>query len=327
MTHNVLNVIFDALCRPFRVRFEQALEPLPPVVVLYRLASLLDFYATVMRTQLGEDAAFPDMLLECNTVAMYAFFSSWKSKMDEFKASGTRPTDELSPPVAVAQSMMRLGEIMSTLDTSLMEDDARDSQIHAVVEVILTPLLQLCQAMAARALPPLEQRIFLANCVDALRAPLTPYAFAAPRVEQLVQLADAHVDAYTELAIAAVLRRCGLVERLRRLRERESDVPLSCVPGMDLESLSISMKNFYSMVFGGGMLTDVDPLSPPKAALIQNLRMRNHARAAVADAVAAAHDELYYAVLDPRNEYGADAPAAVGLRSPDKVALILKGRL
>jgi len=326
ISNKVLNTIFDALCRPFRVRFEQALEPLPPVVTLYKLASLLEFYASTMRGLLGENSAFPDMLLECNTVAMYAFFSSWKLKMDEFKSSGARVHDDLSPPLAVQQSMARLSEIMNTLDTSLAPAEARESQINAVVEVILLPLQKLCVAMASRSLPAIDQSIFLCNCVDALRSPLASYAFAANRFQKLTQEADSYIESYTELAAMAVLRRCGLVDRLKRLEACAEDTPLSCIPGMDLESLSISMKNFYSMVFGSGAVS-LDVLSPPKVNLIQNIRMRNRAKSVVADLVAQAHESLYHAILDPKNEYGPDAAMAIGLRSPEKVTLILRGQV
>ncbi|KAA8496429.1 Conserved oligomeric Golgi complex subunit 6 [Porphyridium purpureum] len=322
----VLNTTFDALCRPFRVRYEQALEPLPPVVTLYKLASLLEFYANMMRSLLGENAAFPDMLLECNTVAMYAFFSTWKSKMDEFRNSGVRVADDLSPPMAVLQSMSRLAEIMNTLESSLAPAEERESQIHAVVEVILIPLEMMCQQMSKKSLPPIEQNIFLANCLDALRQPLQPHAFAAARVEKLIEQADEYIDAYTQLATAAILRRCGLVDRLRQLSSRAEDVPLACVPGMDLESLSISMKNFYSLVFGGGAV-GLMALAPPKVNLVQNVRMRNRAKVSVAELLSEAHAALYNAVIDPKNEYGPDAAAAVGLRTPDMVSLVLQGQV
>ena len=339
----VLNTVFDALCRPFRIRFEQALEQTLPVVVLYRLASLLEFYANTMSQLLGKDAALPEMLMECNSIAMYGFFSAWKSKMESFRVAGVVPSEDLTPPAAVNQSMTRLDEIMATLDVSLTPEDARQGQISAVLEVILNPLQSLCEGMSSAAVSPVEQHVFMANCIDSMRMPLVPYSFASARVEQLTAMADMHIDNYILLSSVIVLRRCGLAERARILAEAKEasdvplatgesspaeklmkeNVPLSKVAGMDVEALSISVKNFYAMLFGGVTVGSSEALQPPHVAKITNVRARNRARAAVAEALARTHTEIYNAVKNPANEYGPDAVAAVGLRDPEKVELIL----
>lgn len=323
----VLNTVFDALCRPFRIRFEQALENPQPVVVLYRVASLLEFYARTMQKLLGAEATLPEMLMECNTLAMYAFFSTWKGKMDAFRSSGAGPGESLLPPQAVHQSMTRLDEIMATLDASMVPEDARSAHIAAVLEVILTPLVSLCERMSSASLPPVEQRVFLANCFDSMRAPLAAYAFAAERVQTLAASSDAAIDEYISLTTTIVLRRCGLADRARILHEHQAKAgekpPLSRVPGLDAEALSIAVKNFYAMLFGGSVLGSIDALQPPAVAKIANVRSRHRAQTAVARNVARAHAELHAAVLEPENDYGADAAAAVGLRDPAKIELIL----
>lgn len=335
----VLNTVFDALCRPFRIRFEQALEQQLPVVVLYKLASLLEFYANTMSQLLGPAAALPEMLMECNSIAMYGFFSAWKSKMESFRLSGVGPSEDLTPPAAVNQSMTRLDEIMATLDASLTPEDARQGQITAVLEVILNPLLALCQSMSSKSLSPVEQSVFLANCIESMRIPLVAYSFASARVQQLTAASDSNIDEYINLASTIVLRRCGLADRVRILKEHAADVekskshdddgsrkrvkPLSSVPGMDAEALSISIKNFYAMLFGGTMVGSLEALQPPAVSKIINVRARNRAKTAVAESLAKAHRDIYDAVLNPDNRYGPDAVAAVGLRDPQKVELIL----
>jgi conserved oligomeric Golgi complex subunit 6 len=358
----VLNNVFDALCRPFRIRFEQALEQELPVVVLYRLASLLEFYAGTMSDLLGPVAALPEMLMECNSIAMYSFFTAWKSKMESFRLSGAGPSEELTPPLAVQQSMTRLDEIMATLDGSLAPKSAQQGQIAAILEVILNPLLSLCDSMAAKAATRLEAHVFLANCIDAMRMPLAAYSFAAERVEQLALTADGHIDSYIRLASETVLRRCGLADRMRMLIEsnkarakhdsgsveedqihliasdqaeihqecgsnRIAEKPLSQRPGMDIESLSISIKNFYALLFGGSGIGAADALSPPSVDKITNARSRNRAKAVVAEMLAKAHEDITDAVMDPENLYGENAAASIGLRDTAKVTVVLTGRL
>lgn len=323
----VLNTVFDALCRPFRIRFEQALENPQPVVVLYRVASVLEFYARTMERLLGAHAALPEMLMECNTLAMYAFFSAWKAKMESFRTAGAGPAESLLPPQAVHQSMTRLDEIMATLEASMVPEDARAAHIAAVLEVIVTPLVSLCERMSSASLAPVEQRVFLANCFESMRAPLAAYAFAAGRVQRLAASADAAIDEYIALSTTLVLRRCGLADRARILHEHAArhgeKPPLSRVPGMDAEALSIAVKNFYAMLFGGSVLGSIDALQPPAVNNITNVRSRHRAQTSVARNVAQAHAELHAAVLDEANDYGADAAASVGLRDPAKIELIL----
>lgn len=361
LAQKVLNTVFDALCRPFRIRFEQALEQQLPVVVLYRLASLLDFYARTVSQLLSSAAAFPEMLLECNSVAMYAFFSAWKSKMESFRLSGLLPSEELTPPIAVHQSMTRLDEIMATLDASLTPRDARQGQIGAILEVILSPLLSLCKSMSSKSLPVLESHIFLANCIEAMRTPLSAYSIAADRVQSLTLVADEHIDEYIRLASAAVLRRCGLAERVHVLadakaarlsmtdfgvdesgsdagnhnednfdaekheKQKRAMRPLSHQPGMDVESLSIAIKNFYATLFGGSGMGAIEALSPPSVNKITNIRARSRAKESVARSIANAHADIITAVQDPSNEYQESDIAAIGFRDCEKVATVIMG--
>mmetsp|Transcript_12581 Transcript_12581/g.38487 ORF Transcript_12581/g.38487 Transcript_12581/m.38487 type:complete len:98 (-) Transcript_12581:2828-3121(-) len=58
-----------------------------------------------------------------------------------------------------------------------------------------------------------------------------------------------------------------------------------------------------------------------------NSRTRSRAKSAVADALADAHKRIYDAVKDPKNEYGEDGVAAIGLRAPENIRVILAGQL
>lgn len=323
----VLNTIFGALIRPFRVRFEQALEPTPPVVILFKLATLLEFYADLMGKLLGSDGGIVDMLMECNSITMYAFFSTWKHKMNSFKNSSQKPTENLLPPPAVNQSMVRLDEIMATVNTSLATEDARRGQIAAVLEVILTPLLSLCENIS-NFLSPLDSAMYMANCMNAMKTPLQGHSYAAERVENLNVQAEEYVAKYIQLATAEVLKRAGLYERVSYLRDSRSKAALNttsesssepnkAIPGMDVEGLSISVKNFYAMLFSGSG----ESLAAPRVEKITDIQSRNKARIAVANEIVRAHDELYAFVDDM---VGGER---VGMRDPKKVKIVLTGRV
>jgi hypothetical protein len=67
----------------------------------------------------------------------------------------------------------------------------------------------------------------------------------------------------------------------------------------------------------------MDALSPPVVTKITNIRSRNRAREAVANAVSRAHVDITTAVLDLANGYGDDAAVAIGLRDAEKVSVVL----
>ena len=322
----VLNTIFEALIRPFRVRFEQALEPTPPVVVLFKLATLLEFYANLMSKLLGGGGGLVDMLMECNSVTMYAFFSTWKDKMISFKESSHRPLENLTPPSALNQSMSRLEDIMATMDTSLASEEARRGQIVAVLEVILTPLQSLCENLSTK-LNTLEREIYMINCINAMKVPLQGYSNAASRVKQLEALVQKHLKQYVMFAARGILKQAGLYDRLQWIRDRREQLAASegnqdineqarKIHGMDIESLSISVKNFYAMLFSGSG----ESLGAPGVSKISDVRCRNEAKASVAGEIVHAHNELHDFVTKM------DKGERVGMRDPEKVKVILTGR-
>mmetsp|Transcript_2289 Transcript_2289/g.9602 ORF Transcript_2289/g.9602 Transcript_2289/m.9602 type:complete len:604 (+) Transcript_2289:90-1901(+) len=323
----VLNTIFDALCRPFRVRFEQALDPQPPVVTLYKLASLLEFYAHTMMKLLGDDSGLPNTLLECNSLAMYAFFSSWRSRLESFQSAKPVPSEDLSPPIAVRQSMSRVKEIALTLDGSLSPAEAREEQIVAILEVILNPLITLCARMAAKHLEPVEREIFMANCIDTMRVPLVSFSFAASRAESLMADADAHIDRYIELSTASVLKSFGLYEVSEAIKFAQPGIALSRVPGLDSQTLAVGLNNFYAVLFERGQKSLANPerLRPPKIERISNSRMRLRVNRAVLQALTDLYAKIYKAMHDPENEYQVDQAGVLNPWDPQKVFLVLSG--
>lgn len=252
LSSTVLHSIFDSLCRPLRTRLDALLDPPPPVVTTYRLASLIAFYATTLAVHLRPPSALVETLSAAQAATLGAFFASWRERLDAFVADTPPPSSaDLSPPPAVSATMRRLGDILATLDASLASDAERDASAAQVLDAILTPLRQLCVDAAAGArgggavggagggtgrrasdmlggtrgargrsggLSAAERCVYLANCVDAMRTPLEGYPFTAAVVASLDAEAEGYLDEYVHLASEEVLRAVGLADRVAAAR-------------------------------------------------------------------------------------------------------------
>ncbi|KAK1860277.1 hypothetical protein I4F81_002867 [Pyropia yezoensis] len=208
LSSNVLHSIFDSLCRPLRTRLDALLDPPPPVVTTYRLASLIAFYATTLAVHLRPPSALVETLSAAQAATLGAFFASWRERLDAFVADTPPPSSaDLSPPPAVSATMRRLGDILATLDASLASDAERDASAALVLDAILTPLRQIS-----------ERCVYLANCVDAMRTPLEGYPFTAAVVASLDAEAEGYLDEYVHLASEEVLRAVGLADRVAAAR-------------------------------------------------------------------------------------------------------------
>ena len=69
----VLDRILDGVCRPFKVRVEQALTANPGALVCHKLANLLAFYKRTLSDVAGPDAALTATVEECRASAKAAF--------------------------------------------------------------------------------------------------------------------------------------------------------------------------------------------------------------------------------------------------------------
>ncbi|GAB0495531.1 hypothetical protein MMPV_006833 [Pyropia vietnamensis] len=253
LSNTVLHSIIDSLCRPLRTRLDALLDPPPPVVTTYRLASLISFYATTLTVHLRPPSALVETLTAAQTATLGVFFASWRERLDAFVADTPPPSSaDLSPPPAVSATMRRLGDILATLDASLASEAERDASAAQVLDAILTPLRRICVDAAAGAhggggsagggggggrrrasdilggtrgvrgrgggVSATERCVYLANCVDAMRTPLEGYPFTSAVVASLDAEAEGYLDEYVRLASEEVLHAVGLADRVATAR-------------------------------------------------------------------------------------------------------------
>jgi len=130
----LLSSIFAAVCRPFEVRLDEVLDTHPSLVVAFKLASLLDFYARTIGMLVDPKSPLPDNLLayaiqprnsllcacecteltrlsqmrRCKNKCMRAFYDVLRNASDHLNRSPLVAPADLSAPPMLTDSMTRL---------------------------------------------------------------------------------------------------------------------------------------------------------------------------------------------------------------------------
>lgn len=315
-----LGKMFDAACRPLRARLEQLIgarvgtEDGP--LTLCRLAHLLDLYRRTTTRLVPSSALLPSTLADMRREALAAMHAQLRTAMEALSSAPPKAGADLAAPAAVLQQSARLGELLQTLDASLVPPEEREAEGAPVLAALLDPLLRVC-SLAASGLSAADMAVFLLNCLSALQAVLAPYPFAAKRAEALGAMVDAHLDTLVEEETSVVLSNAGISAKLSALHfnaRQPEPAPLSSLPGLDARATSAALRQFEAALFERGALV------LPHAERLQQIAVRGRARRGVAQLVASAYAALHAAILDPRNQY--ENAASLLRYSPEQFLLL-----
>ncbi|GLJ07686.1 hypothetical protein SUGI_0072490 [Cryptomeria japonica] len=192
------------------------------------------------------------------------------------------------------------------------------------MEAILSNTVSAPASLSVESL----RKIFLINCLSAIRQPLMGHEIAAKFVQGLGVAIEKHISILVDKEVVAILDRCGMTKKVSYIRDylektsqseivsKEEDIskPLAEVEEMSLTSVSESLKIFFGFVAGSeGSLPEFEQLQVPQ--------LRTEVGSRVARALAEAYELVYNAVLNPENGY--QEPKAMLRHSPDQIRTIL----
>lgn len=157
-------------------------------------------------------------------------------------------------------------------------------------------------------------KIFLINCLSAIQQPLIGHEVAAEYVKNLGSMIDDHLHILVDKEVDAILRRCGLLQKMHHFHSKETSLPLPEIEDTSPASLSESLKAFFGLVLGSQ-----SPL--PEFEYMQVPRLRSEACIQVARSLAEAYELIYKAIMDPENGY--PDPKSLARHPPDQIRTIL----
>lgn len=165
-------------------------------------------------------------------------------------------------------------------------------------------------------------KIFLINCLSAIQQPLLGHEVAAEYVKNLGAMIDNHMRVLVDKEVDAILRRCGLSQKMHHFQNSFNKEASNTVAGASLAemedtspaSLSECLRAFFGHILGSeSSLPEFEQMQVPK--------LRSEACIQVARSLAEAYELIYKEIMDPKNGY--PDPKSLGRHPPDQIRTIL----
>jgi hypothetical protein len=340
----VLGSAFQSVCRPFKLRVEQALANNSDGVLSYQLANLLAFYAETVEHMLpGSELAATMRVTEeqCSK----SVFETWSVQHEDLLASPPPCPSDLGISSAIETAASRLASVCDACSESLVSARQTDAEFGPVLAGAIEAPLRVCYLSGANAqLDESSLAIFLINNLSRLEASMRPYrqSFTRTRTEEVAAQIAANIETLVSAQVSHILSACGLAVQYRAMKVNEgSDSGLSTVAGCSEPEMAESLRTFYAQLFATGDDTDAGSATGSTGtggagksggggsgkifsacAKIQAPRTRESARAAIVSATLSCYSELYAAVHDKSNGYL--QPATLAPHGPEAVRMVLE---
>ncbi|KAJ8568171.1 hypothetical protein K7X08_020893 [Anisodus acutangulus] len=359
----VLDRIFEGVCRPFKVRVEQVLHSQPNLIISYKLSNTLEFYFYTISDLLGIETSLCNTLVVLKEAAQKTFLDILKSRGEKLLRYPPLVAVDLSPPPALREGVSVLLEIIQTHDSMMFPASGKKPDFDPVMSALLDPIIQMCEQAAeahkskgsihssrrnritsdpsqhrrtsvdalldGNSSAPLPQtsetpaKIFLINCLCAIQQPLLGHEVASGYVKKLGVMIDNHINALVEKEVEAILRRCGLLNKMSHFRKsleiNESGNSIARTPLAEAEdtspvSVAESLKTLFGLILGS-------ETAIPEFEQMQVPRLRSETSVQVARSLAEAYELIYRAIMDPENGY--PDPKSLARHPPDQIRTIL----
>lgn len=325
---HVLEREFECLCRPFRIRLEQALALAPGAVVLFKLSGVLSFYAQIVEDFLRPASPLPTCLVACEGLVLEALSTQLKDIVAKLSETLPVPTADLLPPVQVREIAGLLTELVESLGSSVAASrDDMAKQLSPALDILVSPLPEILGRAAAAAgkLDATSTAVFLVNSLSSVLVPLTSQSYdaivlaaAEPVAQTLQRVISDNINALVADQASRFLAECGIAKKLAVVHNFAGDKkPASTVLGLEAAGVEGAARTFEASLLntGGSFLQ-------PHVDRLLNPRYRAVLRKNVSVEVAAAYTELYTTVTAPEAGYP-DNGSRIFRYTPEQVRVLL----
>ncbi|KAL6533673.1 Golgi transport complex subunit 6 [Orobanche hederae] len=360
----VLDRIFEGVCRPFKVRVEQVLQSQPSLIISYKLTITLEFYCHTMSDLLGKETALCNTLWALKDASQKTFFGIVKTRGEKLLRYPPLVPVDLSPPLALREGVSVLLEIIETYDSMMVPLSGKKPAFEPVISALLDPIIQMCEQAAeahkskgviqssrrsrvssdpaqlrrssidgllenSSPAPSFQiretpSRIFLINCLCAIRQPLSGHDVASEYVKKLGITIESHLHGLVKKEADTILRKCGLLDKMTQFYNSSNNVtvdgesipkrPLAETEDTSPAALSECLKAFFGLVLGSeSSLPEFEQLQVPS--------LRSEACIQLARSLAEVYEVIYKGIMDPNNGY--PDPRSLARHPPDQIRTIL----
>eukprot|EP01006_Ploeotia_vitrea_P014162 TRINITY_DN37826_c0_g1_i1.p1 TRINITY_DN37826_c0_g1~~TRINITY_DN37826_c0_g1_i1.p1 ORF type:complete len:690 (+),score=79.40 TRINITY_DN37826_c0_g1_i1:45-2114(+) len=326
---DVLDQIFEGLCKHLRARIEQVLNnntstAVGPtgggnMVMFFSLENVLDFYSHAIPHIFPQNAALAILLKDMKLNTMKHLFDLLKSLSEALTSQPPVVPSDLSAPAVVHETLSQLVGMMETLSSSsLIPAEEREVEFTHVLSAVVEPLVTLSRM--TDSLDRISRYIVAINTLNTVRATLTSYDFTQAMCKKLQGLINTEVENLIRDQVDGMCSQFGFLDKLEKisLREKsEQPEPLSMYPTTSQTAMKETISAFYQYLFSIGR-----PVLP-QCEKLMSLRLRDDVQSEVSKLLAQAYERLYNEICDPSNQY--NNPTTEFLyHSPEKVRMLLE---
>ncbi|ORE01924.1 oligomeric complex COG6 [Rhizopus microsporus var. microsporus] len=298
---DLLECAMEGTCRPLKSRIEQVLVLQPNAITSYRLANLVQFYSVTLRKLMRKDASLERVLHEMTGLAYKHFFQTLNAQAERLREYTEPPGRNLAITPTVRGMITQLKEILASYDSSLIvvtnnTDNVPEYSFSEILDAIIEPLLHTCE-LSVVELKPIDQHIYLVNCLHYIQNVLFPYSFTEAKRESIsVRLNDILNDIAME-EYNSLLSQAKLAEIKETLANKDPEIPLSSLPDMD----TVSLTNALSKLDSSLVILSADV--SPRLDKLASAQHYQHVQSAAIRLLLDTYSEISKAVQDPKNGY------------------------
>ncbi|CAG9532892.1 unnamed protein product, partial [Cercopithifilaria johnstoni] len=290
--------ISEALCRPFKVRVEQALITETNCIVLYRLSCLFTFYLETMAPSLNSESMLIQTFKELKELTLNLFFSGLHSLVQKLVGKMGTPDYDLLPVSGVHQVLMLLKDVLESHDGAVAAVAEKKENFEKIFATVLDPLNQAVQLSATQLHSHIDVAVYTLNCFSAVNAAIILYHFTDSRLEMIKAQTDANVDVLVSEQATFIITQTGLIELYRKAAAHQpSQGVLSEIIGMEPSRISSTLSSFDSF------LASPDKYKLDQCVKLSSARLRDTVRERTIENVVAAYKIIYDKIVDPNNKY------------------------
>mmetsp|Transcript_4068 Transcript_4068/g.6798 ORF Transcript_4068/g.6798 Transcript_4068/m.6798 type:complete len:679 (+) Transcript_4068:23-2059(+) len=281
------------------------------IVTMYRVAQAFSLFAKKFEEQLQrKEAMLVSTCMDLHARTYQDFLDMWEAQAQKLRQGvASVYVAALSAPSFVLEAANTLQEVLSIYQIAPVPAGEREADFLPVLSAAFDPLLNHCQQVASM-MDAADGQVFLMNCVSAMQTPLEKHEFTKQRQEMYRAFLQDQAQRFVEGQAKAVLSKVGLSERLKALRDKPADVPLSGVPELHPVSLAATLRTFYNSLFTLG-----GALSLPLLERIEDVSLRHQIRGQIAKLIASSYEELHNGI----------AELGITTHTPDQVRTLLEG--
>ncbi|VDN52166.1 unnamed protein product [Dracunculus medinensis] len=295
---SILSEISEAMCRPFKVRVEQALSNESNCIVLYRLSCLFTFYGDTIRRTLCKEAVLSLTIDELRALALDMFFSGLKSAVQKFLSKINTPDYDLLPVHAAHQVLMLLKDVLESHDSVVAVVVDKKENFEKIFAAVLDPLNQAIQISATQLHSPLDIAVYTLNCLSAINSLIILYQYTDSRLEMIKAQITANEDVLVSEQVTMILNQTDLMEIYKKsCAHRSNQGALSEISGMEPSRISSAFALFDAF------LANPDNFSLDQFSKISSARIRESVQQRTIDDLIAAYNVIYNKIIDESNKY------------------------